>query len=336
MELSNIEKFINDIEEKEREYMCTCANSEGLESADNSNTELELSKHTDILDKNVYHDSLSLLDDNNILISCTTENKPCIDVEKNCEGKNVVVTCVEKGETNAHLSNMHLQNCGHEDKHNIVNKSQSHKHTRKSKKNLDDIYNTIVQQKLNEQPEQKSPTDNYDLNYLVNNPEMTKPDNQNILFDELSSFVTKYLYEESIRGWNPKYDVLMLNQYVLDTNIKKIKWYSSHNALKIGYIYRNIDNPKIFADKDINTHWLMCGIDTSKSIISTFEIKELKPSDKILTYSLENLVTNKKYKKKIGSTMYKFIKIQTQFSTNRNMIMDIIFYIGLKSGSLTK
>lgn len=330
MELTNIEKFISDIEQKERE--CNCVSSEGLvsETSDEINSCLNVDNNE--CKENVCCDELSLLNDENILITHVIGQTHSQDHE-NVRDPSIASAGIETVIPN--LSQV-MELCVKDCNHVPTQKSSKLKHVKKSKKNLDDIYNTIVQQKLNEQPEHthKPVQDNYDLNYLLNNPEMIN--NQNALFDALSTFTTKYLYEESTRGWNQKYDILILNQHILNANIQKIKWYSSHNALKIGYIYRNINDPKIFADKNINTHWLMCGIDTSKSIISTFEIKELKPSDKILKYSLENLVTNKKYKKKIGSTMYKFIKIQSQFSTNRNMIMDVIFYIGLKKGVLYK
>lgn len=328
MELTNIEKFISDIEQKEHE--CNCASSEGLVSETSDKINSDLNVNNDECKKNVCCDELSLLNDENILVTHVIDQ-----TLTNVQDPSITSTASIGIETVIPNLSQVMKLCAKEQ--NVpAQKSSKLKRVKKTKKNLDDIYNIIVQQKLNEQPEHthKPVQDNYDLNYLLNNPEMTN--NQNVLFDELSTFTMKYLYEESTRGWNPKYDILILNQHILNTNIQKIKWYSSHNALKIGYIYRNIDDPKIFADKNINTHWLMCGIDTSKSIISTFEIKELKPSDKILTYSLENLVTNKKYKKKIGSTMYKFIKIQSQFSTNRNMIMDIIFYIGLGNGVLYK
>ena len=136
----------------------------------------------------------------------------------------------------------------------------------------------------------------------------------------------KYLFEESTRGWNFSENIYIMNFNKLIDNLKKIIFVKDHET-KFGFLYRDFTNPKIFGEKDFTKYWVGNEISSeSDSIIKiNYSIK-----NKILYYSFKNLSKSLKFKKRIGKLYYKFIKKSVQVFDNKNLIIDVIFYVGIK------
>ena len=96
----------------------------------------------------------------------------------------------------------------------------------------------------------------------------------------------------------------------------------------MGYFYRDYNNTKIYTEKDFTKYWIGNEYNSIESIVKN---TKLTIRDKILYYSLKNLIDTTKYKKKIGSSNYKFIKKTVQVFGNKGLIVDIVFYIGIKN-----
>ena len=80
-------------------------------------------------------------------------------------------------------------------------------------------------------------------------------------------------------------------------------------------------------EKDFTKYWVGYHIESTNPQLKflNYTIK-----NKILFYCFKNLSKSLKFKKRIGSTNYKFIKKTVQLYGNKNLILDFIFYLGIE------
>jgi len=146
------------------------------------------------------------------------------------------------------------------------------------------------------------------------------------------SELIEYVYKESIRGWNHEHNLYILQFDKLKENYEKIVYNNITNSIKMGFIYRDFNEPKVYLDKDFTKYWIGFNIDfengnnSNKMIQTKYSIK-----NKILFYCLKNLTKSNKFKKKISKWNYKFIKKTIQVYGNKNIFIDIILFVGIKS-----
>lgn len=198
---------------------------------------------------------------------------------------------------------------------------QNSVHMEKSKKKLDLTFNKIMEKRQkNNVKKNKEINDGYTL--IINQM------SNDLIFKLASKFIEKKIFEESTRGWNYDNSIYILNFNYLKANLEKIKINIDKPNLhvKIGYFYRDYTEPRIYTDINFSKYWVNYETNTN-----AIKIKKLNPNEKILYYGLKNLLVNKKFKKKIGSTNYKFIKKSVQVQGNKDLIIDIIFYVGIKN-----
>lgn len=188
--------------------------------------------------------------------------------------------------------------------------------------NLEDIYKKILKKKIKEKSENKDTvTYNLDVKIFENYKSIENK------FKFLSNFVEKNIFEESTRGWNLDYNIYILNINKLKENLEKIRLNNNLNII-IGFFYRDYTNPKVYIEKDVTKLWI--GYEKTSKTLELIN-KTYNINDKLLYYSLKNLIKSNKYKKKIGSINYKFIKKTIQILGNNKLIIDFVFYIGIKN-----
>ena len=156
-----------------------------------------------------------------------------------------------------------------------------------------------------------------------------KKNNEQDVLSNLNDFI-EYIFTESTRGWNYDSNIYVFNFEKFRENLKKIIVSQENQNFKFGLIYRDYANPKIYLEKDFSKGWvgIDCLFDSGKIQInnSNYTLK-----NKILYYCFKNLVKSTKFKKRIGTTNYKFIKKTIQIYGNKDLIIDIIFYAGFKN-----
>lgn len=274
---------------------------------------------------------LSLLDDDNYIglnnnnYNPMTNNNSNIENNYKLQSKNDFSNYSESSDDKTINSefkylfnNIQLSNCP--DKNSISN----------VKENLEKIFDKVIKKKSlsqsqlqNNKQSSNVQIDIYDLNKIITN----ENNNINNLLDVLTNFLNKNIFEESTRGWNMENNVFVLNFNILKNVLEKIK-YSSKPDIKIGYFYRDFHNSKIYLDSDFTKYWIGNEFNSSEN-----QIKKMNHTikNKILFYSLKNLVESNKYKKKIGKYNYKFLKKTIQVFGNKGLIIDIVFYVGIKN-----
>lgn len=146
--------------------------------------------------------------------------------------------------------------------------------------------------------------------------------------DELLKFIStqleKDLFLNSTKGFNVKEDIYKVRFDKLKTNL--IKFTLLENVLcEIGYLYRNFNNPKVYSSSNIHSHWL----EVSKKYNGTITETELEPDNRFLTSCMKNFLQSNKFKKKIGSYLFRAFKKTIQIYET-NLIVDIIFFIKYK------
>lgn len=189
-----------------------------------------------------------------------------------------------------------------------------------TKHNLEKIYKKVTIKNTNND-NKKNYT--YKLDYYFSSTDGCSFTHDKI-FKKINGFI-EYLFTESTRGWNYEHNIYILNFDKLKENLKKIIFNKNEN-LKIGYIYRDYSDPKIFLETDFSKKWIGYNINSTNKEI---EFIEYSIKNKILFYCFKNLLKTTKFKKKIGNIKYKFIKKTIQVYGNKNLIIDIIFYIGI-------
>jgi hypothetical protein len=198
------------------------------------------------------------------------------------------------------------------------------------KNNLEKIYNKILDKK-----EKKNKITNNKINNSndknINNYELArylgdKKKSQDDIIKKLAFFCEKYIFEESTRGWNFISNVYVINFVKLLENLKKIIFEPNTNIV-FGFFYRDYLNPKINFEKDFTKYWVGYENSTGYSDIKKIDYTI---KNKILYYSFKNLSKSSKFKKRIGKTYYKIFKKTTQVPDNKDLIIDIVFYVGIK------
>ncbi len=137
--------------------------------------------------------------------------------------------------------------------------------------------------------------------------------------------VEKNIFEESTRGYNLENDIYKLDIQKLKKNLFNFKT-EKDSKCTIGYLYRNFLNPKIYNTINNETNFW---IETTKISNSTNLIEtELDPKNKFLHACLKNFKKTKKFKKQIGSSLFRaHIKTVELINTPNKLIIDIIFFV---------
>lgn len=191
------------------------------------------------------------------------------------------------------------------------------------KNELEKIYTKEL--KKREKKNNVKKTNNYDIAKYIND------DNKNIssndMLKKLSVFVEKYLFEESTRGWNFTHNLFKINIKKIIDNLTKII-FNKNNTIKIGFFYRDYLNPKTSLEKDFTKYWIGYEISSEDNNIKKIDYSI---KNKILYYSFKNLSKSSKFKKRIGKYNYKLIKKTVEVVDQKDLIIDVIFYVGIKN-----
>jgi hypothetical protein len=140
--------------------------------------------------------------------------------------------------------------------------------------------------------------------------------------------VEKNIFEESTRGFNIENSIYKLDIQKLKTNLFNFK-IDKDSKCTIGYLYRNFLNPKIYNTINNETSFWMetTKISNSTNLIET----ELEPKNKFLVACLKNFKKTKKFKKQIGSSLFRAnIKTVELLNTPNKLIIDVIFFVRYK------
>ena len=292
-----------------------------VETESNLNVETE-SNHISINESNkniknkyICDDELSLLEDDYIInngISNDLENKNELK-KSNISDKNMLIKSEFKNILKINKNKKMIETLT---KNNNINKDGS-----KINNNLEKIYKQVLIKKEKLINTQNKQINKYDLkNYLC---EFEIISNDNII-KNLSNFI-EFLFTESTRGWNYNNNIYILNFSKLQENLEKIVNTEYSNVI-IGIIYRDYTNPKVYIENNLSKNWIGYIYEFNKLTKVQYSLK-----NKILYYCLKNLINTEKFKKKIGSTYYKFFKKTVQIYGNKELIIDIVFYIGIKN-----
>lgn len=210
-------------------------------------------------------------------------------------------------------------------KNNLISDQNELNSDMSVKNKLEKKYNKILEKniKMNGISEKKSNQPNY---YLSKYIDLKKINNNEEMIKKFGFFCEKYLFEESTRGWNFISNTYIVNFDKLLENLKKIIFIKEIET-KIGYFYRDYSNPKINFEKDFSKYWI-----GYEKISQTNETNLIKYSikNKILYYSFKNLSESQKFKKRIGEYYYKIFKKTIQVFGSKDLIIDLIFYVGIK------
>ncbi len=179
---------------------------------------------------------------------------------------------------------------------------------------------------------------------LIKNLSKDKPTNKknekNIIVDEeidldVEKLIKNYillmeenLFLECTKGYNVNQDLYKFNLDKLKSKLGSFKLDADNNLKKFkkfeyGFMYRNFSNPKVFTVNDISYYWNR--VTKTDNVVTENEIAS---DDKFLLSCLKNFVNSNKFKKKIGSSIYKTFKKTVQL--NSNLIIDVIFFIKYK------
>ena len=139
-------------------------------------------------------------------------------------------------------------------------------------------------------------------------------------------FTEKYIFEESTKGWNFSYNIYIVDFIKLSDNLNKIIFPTNSN-IKIGFLHRDYLNPKVNKEQNFTKFWIGC---ENSDEYNTIKKINYDTNNKILYYSFKNLSNFSKFKKKIGKTYFKFFKKTIQVLNNKDLIIDLIFYVGIK------
>ena len=319
------------IKESDEHSECVCELSQGyssFEKSHKSNDDKNLDKPDNILPDNILPDNDSINSQESYKINYTS-NKAQLSNKKTSEDNLSLLEddyVFEHNKIKQELNIKKSVESGLKNKFKIdllkKNKEKNYLDNSDMGKKLEKTYDKILY---------KNETENnnllkinpYDLeNYLKNN----KYSNQDNL-SKLNEFV-EFIFNESTRGWNYDNSTYIFNFDKFKDNLKKIVVKSEYSNFKIGIIYRDYTNPKVHLEKDFSVGWIGYSLGLEKNKL---EIKKTDYSlkNKVLYYCFKNLIKSNKFKKKIGSSNYKFIKKTVQVYGNKDLIIDIILYVVL-------
>lgn len=319
---------------QEKKLHCDCEISDGYSSCNsnsntNSNSKSNLkvnieseSKTISINENNknmkkkyTSDDELSLLEDDYIINNCISndlENKNELK-KSNISDENMLIKSEFKNILKIKKNKKMIETLT---KKNNINNDGS-----EINNNLEKIYKKVLIKKEKLINIQNKQINKYDLTNYSSEFEIISNDN---IIKNLTNFI-EFLFTESTRGWNYDNNIYILNLDKLLENLKKIVD-TKYSNVKIGIIYRDYTNPKVYIEKNLSKNWIGYVYESNKITNVQYSLK-----NKILYYCLKNLINTEKFKKKIGSTYYKFFKKTIQIYGNKELIVDIIFYIGIKN-----
>ena len=214
-------------------------------------------------------------------------------------------------------------------KHTLNKKIIKKNESSEIKNKLENIYNKIVVKNSQPNDKQFNKLTGYNIANYINPLEQINKKNIDTCIKNLSHTV-EYIFNESIRGWNQEHNLYVVQFEKLKENFEKIIFNPDmSNDIKLGVIYRDFDEPKTYLSKNFTKYWV--GYDIKSS--SSGKLQQIKYSikDKILFYCLKNLSKSNKFKKKISNWNYKFIKKTVQVYSHKNLLIDMILIIGIKS-----
>lgn len=197
------------------------------------------------------------------------------------------------------------------------------------KNKLENIYNKIVVKKLHQNNNEINKLSGYDIVNYISPKEQINKTTIDLSIKKLSDLI-EYIYSESIRGWDKEHNLYIIQFDKLKENFKKIVFNQDiTNEIKFGFIYRDFNEPKAYLTKDFTKYWVGYDIESSKSD----KLQQINYSikNKILYYCLKNLTKSNKFKKKISKWNYKFIKKTFQVYSHKNLLIDIILFVGIKN-----
>ncbi len=148
--------------------------------------------------------------------------------------------------------------------------------------------------------------------------------NPDDLLKKIATDMENSLFLGSTKGFDIKNDIYKLRFDKLKINLSKFDMLEMPN-LEIGYLYRNYNNPKVYKSTDMESFWL----ETIKKMSGTIKESEIESNNKFLLACLKNFAVSNKFKKKIGSHMYRAFKKTIQVYGS-DLIIDVIFFIKYK------
>lgn len=141
---------------------------------------------------------------------------------------------------------------------------------------------------------------------------------------EITKQMENNIFLNSTKGFNIQDDIYKLRFDKLKNNL--IKFNIPENIFcDIGFIYRNFNNPKVYSSTNMYTNWL----EITKNYNGIVSEIELKPDNRFLISCLKNFTETSKFKKKIGSFLFRAFKKTIQIYET-NLIIDIIFFTKYK------
>ena len=200
------------------------------------------------------------------------------------------------------------------------------------KDRLENIYNKIITKKSNhnDNDNDNNKLSGYKIENYIGSIELINKMTIDMIIKKISVLI-EHMYKESIRGWNHEHNLYIMQLDKLKENFEKVVCKNLTSSIKMGFIYRDFNDSKVYVDKDFTKHWIGFNIEfgdknnLNKMIPTKYSIK-----NKILFYCLKNLTKSNKFKKKISKWNYKFIKKTIQVYGNKNLFIDIILFIGIK------
>ena len=141
---------------------------------------------------------------------------------------------------------------------------------------------------------------------------------------EISKQMENLLFLNSTKGFNIKEDIYKLRFDKLKNNLLKFPL-PNDIFCDIGYLYRNFNNPKVYSSNSMYSNWM----ETTKKYNGNITEFELPSDNKFLNSCLKNFTQSSKFKKKIGSYLFRAFKKTIQMYET-NLIIDIIFFIKYK------
>lgn len=197
------------------------------------------------------------------------------------------------------------------------------------KDKLENIYNKILTKKFNNNQTNKN-FNGYHIEKYIKNGEVINKKTLDTNIKKLSDMV-EYVFGESIRGWNQEQGIYIVHFDKLKENFQKIIFSedSKLNHIKMGFIYRDFNEPKAYLEKNFTKYWIGYNIDSNLS--NSLNLTKYSIKNKILFYCLKNLTKSSKFKKKISSWNYKFIKKTVQVYGNKKMFVDIVLFVGIEN-----
>lgn len=317
---------------------CSCNISSGYDSISNkmenkksteSKSKSKSNKSTinDKIEKQVsskkysYDDELSLLEDDYFISRKNLSNSNDLYSNDNL--------CTNDELDNSKSVKTEFQNIFTISNHTINKKIIKKNESSEIKNKLENIYNKIVVKNLQQNDKEINKLTGYNITNYINPLEQIDKKNIDTVIKNLSLMV-EYVFNESIRGWNQEHNLYIIQFEKLKENFEKIIFNPDiPNDIKLGVIYRDFNEPKTYLSKDFTKYWV--GYDIKSSSLGKLQQTKYSIKDKILFYCLKNLTKSNKFKKKISKWNYKFIKKTIQVYSYKNLLIDIILIVGIKS-----